>query len=118
MADWEQVLRSEYLGEAHSFTFKLCCGPGWDRDAFMQLFEAMHECCIYYKKTDSIPKWIVEIFWYLDWYVQQDNLRQWGSTENVPSYFQNAAVNLNHLAFSLFCDDIRGRGNYEPLDIE
>ena len=115
METWRDILRREHAGDEGSFLIQLRSGPGWDHDAFDQLFHAMHSCCKALSETDDIPRWIAELYWQLDWYVRQDIDRRWGDRDSVPEYYENAWTNLNHLAYWLFTGVPRADDEFEPM---
>jgi len=93
-SDWRSVLKYEFEGGEGSFMLQIRCGPGWDKEAYLRLFNAMLECC---KAHDFYPRYNLE------------------RSENKTDYYANAVTNFNHLAFWLFAGEGRADNEFEPI---
>jgi hypothetical protein len=116
--EWYATLRHEFdaeEGEEHdcSFLLQLHCGSGWDWVAFERLFFAMRVCCKAYENREHLERWIAEGFWYLSWFPRAQIER--GFPNNTGRY-ENALINLEHLAFWLFTGDTREDTQFEPME--
>jgi len=110
-SDWRSVLKYEFEGGEGSFMLQIRCGPGWDKEAYLRLFNAMLECCKAHDGQTHIERWIAEGFWWLDFYPRY-NLER---SENKTDYYANAVTNFNHLAFWLFAGEGRADNEFEPI---
>lgn len=112
--DWQEVLRYEFEAGENSFIFQLRCGLGWDKAAYLRLFNAMRECCKAHNGQTHIERWIAEGFWYLDFYLGSSLEQTQVKTEDT-KYRENAVVNLSHLAWWLFTGHGRADHEFEPI---
>ena len=116
MENWRDILKREHEAQEGSFVIQLRCGPGWDTEAFARLFLAMRACCEELDGADDIPRWIADLFWYLDWYVRLGLDEGRRNRETIPEYYVNAWTNLDHLAHWLFTGEARSDDQFEPME--
>ena len=115
-SDWRAVLEHEFEARDGSFLIQLRCGPGWNKEAYLRLFIAMRECCKAHDGQTHIERWIAQGFWYLDFYPRFEVEKVKGKSHHYDSdYYENAVVNLNHLAHWLFTGEGRADDEFEPL---
>lgn len=115
-SDWRSVLKHEFEAGEGSFVLQLRCGPGWDKEAYSRLFKAMLECCKAHDGQTHIERWIVEGFWWLDFYPRYNSQRSEDESDFYESdYYENAVTNFNHLAFWLFGGEARADDEFEPI---
>jgi hypothetical protein len=112
-ADIEAVLRFEFDAGPKSFLFELYEKRRWDDRAFARLTEAMRQYLQVHPPADSLPRWIAEGFWYLDWFVQSWTKHPAFEGQFPDSYYEEAYDTLNQLAYWLFVgepssDEVRG----------
>ncbi len=111
--DWRTVLKREFDGEEGTFTSEIRCGKGWDKEAHLQLFRAMIECCKAHEGQGSVERWIAAGFWWLDWYPRQI-IERLSEQENL-DYYVNAITNFNHLSHWLFNGEGRAEDEFETF---
>jgi hypothetical protein len=115
-SNWQSILKAEYEGAENSFIFRLRCGPGWDKNAYLHPFDAMLECCKARDGQAQIERWIAFLFWRLDNYSRSE--LEGKSDIYKSDYYENAVTNLNHLAWWLFAGVRRTDDQFEPLSDE
>jgi hypothetical protein len=111
MEPWLEVLRKEHEATNESFVMTLRGEGRWDRAAYDRLFDAMLQCCKAHDDQTVIERWIAEV-WYLSWWVKTQADRLWPGSR----YHENAATNLDHLAWWLFAKQSRRDTEFEPVE--
>ncbi len=84
----------------------------WDREIFSALFEEMKGYCDQVKLDDTIDRKTASVFWSASWWVKSQIQELEAFSDQ---YYENALVNLDHLAWVLFENEIRSGLEYEPL---
>ncbi len=75
------TLRSEFEAEQGSFLLQLRCDLCWDPGAFARATRAMY-AYVQQGPFETIPRWIADGFWYMDWFV-----RDWSAHTNFPRQY-------------------------------
>jgi hypothetical protein len=117
MDDAILVLQHEFDAMPGSFLLQLRCDLRWDKEAFNRLTVAMHTLVSEHNPEESIPRWIAEGFWYLDWFVKHWSTHANFPHEHAPAYYERAYERLHDLAFWLFVGEspYEGKQGFDAL---
>ena len=115
--DSHRQLRAEFDGEPGSFLITLRCGLMWDKLAFNRLLSEMHNYVAARDPHSSIPTWIAEGYWYVDWFVRSWSTNPAFHHEHDESYYSDAYERLHDLAWWLFVGEptCGGPNGFTPL---
>ncbi|HEY8026798.1 MAG TPA: hypothetical protein VIF60_19820 [Burkholderiaceae bacterium] len=104
----EQILKSEFDAEDGTFLLIARCQLSWDKNAFKWLTAVMYDVAANVNKSNEIPKWIANGFWFCDKWIPE-----WTSHPNFlrpdDRYYKKSCELIHDLAYFLF----NGESPYE-----
>ena len=109
--NWRIILKHEFSAAEGTVMLHLRCG-GWNHEAYQRLFIAMRECCKAHDGDTHLERWIVDGFWWLEYYTRV-HIR-----DSDSDYKQNMMVNFSHLAHWLFTGHSRTDDQFEPIELD